>query len=258
MAQDKKKSEGNENKITREYTIPLRKKTILVPRYKKANRAVKAIKEFLVKHMKVRDRDTSKVRLDKYINEYIWYRGIKKPPAKVKVTATKDNTTGIVHVELVNIPDKLKHKKNKEEKEHKEAQDKAEKKKQEQQSMAQKAQQTMQAKGKSSEESKEQKSQEKQSSGQEASKEQSSGKQESKETETKESKKKTTKKKTTKKSTKKKAAKKKEGEEHTKSSIEASKEMEEQKAQEAKHRTDPVEESNRQPPTGEYQRHYKR
>lgn len=223
MAEDKKQTsekQNNENKITREYTIPLRKKTILVPRYKKANRAVKAIKEFLVKHMKVRDRDTNKVKLDKYINEYIWYRGIKKPPAKVKVTATKDNTTGVVHVELVNIPDKLKHKKNKEEKEQKESQQKAEQKKQEQQSMAQKAQQTMQAKGKQSSE----KSQEKEGESD--------------------------------KDSEKSPQKKKEEKEHEKSSIESTQKMEEKKEKEMKHQTESSKKGSKKPPRREYQRHY--
>ena len=38
--------------LEREYIINVRKKTMLVPTYKKANKAVKSIKEFLAKHMK--------------------------------------------------------------------------------------------------------------------------------------------------------------------------------------------------------------
>jgi len=216
MAENKKKQtsekqKDKENKISREYTIPLRKKTILVPRYKKANRAVKAIKEFLVRHMKVRDRDLSKVKLEKYINEYIWYRGIKKPPAKVKVKAEKDPSTGIVHVELVNIPEKLKYKKQKEERATKEAQERAEQKKQEQQSMAQKAQQTMQAKGKSSEKPQENQTSENQEpkKSKEDSEKQKEKSDESKKSEEKKtSEKKTTKKKSSKKSTKSKSSSK--------------------------------------------------
>src|SRR6056297_2854889 len=155
-----KKAETEGTKLTREYIIPLRKKFRVVPRYKKANRAVKAIKEFLVKHMKIRDRDLNKVKLDSYLNEYIWSRGIKKPPARVKVKAIKDSKTGIVTVELVNVPEKLKYKKQRQEKAEQKAQEKAEQKKQEQQSMMQKAQQSAKAQ-KSQEQPQEQKTEEK-------------------------------------------------------------------------------------------------
>ncbi len=105
------------NKIEREYVIPLRREWAKVPRYKRANKAVKAIKEFLVRHMKIYDRDLSKIKVDKYINEEIWFRGIKKPPARIKVKAIKEN--GIVRVELFEMPAKLKFKKAREEKREK-------------------------------------------------------------------------------------------------------------------------------------------
>ena len=50
--------------LEREYVIPLREKCRSVPRYKKTNKAVKTIKEFLVRHMKNRERDLRKNRLD--------------------------------------------------------------------------------------------------------------------------------------------------------------------------------------------------
>jgi ribosomal protein L31E len=43
--------------IEREYVIPLRNKCMTVVRYKKAPKAVKVVKEFIAKHMKVEDRD---------------------------------------------------------------------------------------------------------------------------------------------------------------------------------------------------------
>jgi len=109
------------NKIEREYVIPLRREWAKVPRYKRANKAVKAIKEFLVRHMKIYDRDLSKIKVDKYINEEIWFRGIKKPPARIKVKAIKEN--GIVRVELFEMPAKLKFKKAREEKREKVAEE---------------------------------------------------------------------------------------------------------------------------------------
>jgi large subunit ribosomal protein L31e len=102
------------NKLEREYVIPLRSKWKRVPRYKRANKAIKAIKEFLVKHMKVRDRDLKKIKIDKYLNEEVWFRGIKKPPARIKVKAIKEKD--IVKVELSEMPKKLKFKKAREEK----------------------------------------------------------------------------------------------------------------------------------------------
>ncbi len=103
-------------RIEREYTIPLREKCRVVPRYKKTNKAVKTIKEFLARHMKVRDRDLNKIKIDKYLNELVWSRGIKHPPAKVKVKAVKEAGSDIVRVEIAEMPENLKFKKAREEK----------------------------------------------------------------------------------------------------------------------------------------------
>ncbi len=109
-------SETKTDKIEREYVIPLREKCRTVQRYRKSEKAVKVIKEFLAQHMKVRDRDLNKIRLDKYVNEYIWANGIKNPPHKVKVKAIKEGD--IVRVELAEMSDHFKFKKQKEEKMH--------------------------------------------------------------------------------------------------------------------------------------------
>lgn len=109
-----KKSEPKIEKIEKEYVIPLREKVRVVPRYKKSNKAIKTIKEFLVRHMKIRDRDLKKIKIDKYLNEAVWFRGIKKPPIKIKVKAIKEGD--IVKVELAGMPQKLAFKKLREEK----------------------------------------------------------------------------------------------------------------------------------------------
>jgi len=109
-----KKPEVKKEKIEREYTIPLREKCRVVPRYKKTNKAIKTIKEFLARHMQIRDRDLKKIKLDKHINEFIWARGIKKPPAKIKIKAVKEGD--IVKAELYELPKKFKLKKAREEK----------------------------------------------------------------------------------------------------------------------------------------------
>ena len=110
-------TEKTSTKLEREYIIPLREKWIRVPRYKRANKAIRIIKEFLVRHMKIRDRDLNKVKVDRFLNEVIWARGIKHPPFKIKVKAIKEGE--IVKAELVEIPEKIKNKKLREEKREK-------------------------------------------------------------------------------------------------------------------------------------------
>ncbi len=103
------KTDTKIDKLEREYVIPLRRKWNRVPRYKRANKAIKAIKEFLVRHMRIRDRELEKIKIDKYLNEAVWFKGIRKPPIKIRVKAIKEG--GIVRVELAELPNKLKFKK---------------------------------------------------------------------------------------------------------------------------------------------------
>ena len=87
----------------REYIVPLRKGWLKVPKYKRGNKAIKTLKEFIAKHMKVYDRDLRKIKVDELVNNQIRFRGMYKPLAKIKIKAKKyDN--GIVRVELVNVP----------------------------------------------------------------------------------------------------------------------------------------------------------
>ncbi|MCX8194097.1 MAG: 50S ribosomal protein L31e [Candidatus Pacearchaeota archaeon] len=105
MAEKEKK----ETKIVleRTYTVPLRKEWLKAPRYKRSKKAVKALKEFIAKHMKVPERDINKVKIDSWVNRAIWLRGIKKPPHKITIKAVKDSE-GIVKVEFVGLPPKFK------------------------------------------------------------------------------------------------------------------------------------------------------
>src|SRR3989339_7644 len=94
--------------LERIYIIPLREKCRSVPRYKKTNKAVKTIKEFIARHMRVQNRDLEKIKIDKILNEAVWFRGIRSPPHKIKVKATKIGD--IVKVELAELSDKYKFK----------------------------------------------------------------------------------------------------------------------------------------------------
>jgi len=100
------KKEEKKESLEREYTIPLRKRAIKAPRYKRAKKAIRIIKEFLAKHMKVENRDLRKIKINKYLNQQVWERGIRNPPSKIKVKVVKRD--GIVYAELAEIPDKVK------------------------------------------------------------------------------------------------------------------------------------------------------
>lgn len=126
---DKTKDKKKEPKVIleREYIVPLRSEWLKVPMYKRANKAVKALKQFMVQHMKIYDRDLRKIKIDNVLNNEIRFRGMKKPPAKIKVLAKKyDND--IVRVELVDIPAHVKFSRLREEKEKEKSEKKAPKK----------------------------------------------------------------------------------------------------------------------------------
>ena len=105
--------------VEKEYIIPLRRECSKVAHYEKTKRAVKAIKKFVAKHMKVPDRDLDKVKLDVYLNNEIWFKGRRKPPAKIKVKVHKEGD--IVRVEFSEIPEHVKFLKAKQLKVHKKA-----------------------------------------------------------------------------------------------------------------------------------------
>jgi large subunit ribosomal protein L31e len=84
--------------LERDYVIPIRRETLKVPFHKKAKKAAKAVKEFIIKHMKSQD-----VKMGKYLNIEIWKHGMKNPPNKVKVHTTKDSQ-GKVFVEIQGAP----------------------------------------------------------------------------------------------------------------------------------------------------------
>jgi len=101
--------------LEREYIVPLRRKFLRTPKHRRVPKAVKILKQFVARHMKIYDKDMNKIKLDRYLNEELWFRGIRKPLAKVKVKCKKFES-GIVKVELSELPQALKWKKEKEEK----------------------------------------------------------------------------------------------------------------------------------------------
>jgi len=77
----------------RVYTVPLGKAWI-AQRYRRAEKAMTLLRKFTERHMK-----PTEVVIDPAVNEYIWARGIRKPPRKIRVKMTKDDE-GVVVVEL--------------------------------------------------------------------------------------------------------------------------------------------------------------
>jgi len=92
-------------KIERVYNIPLRKEFQKAPKYKRAKKAVNAVKKFLMRHMKPASDDKGRVllKLGEYLNKKIWERGIKNPPHHIKVNVVKDDD-GKVTAEIVGAP----------------------------------------------------------------------------------------------------------------------------------------------------------
>jgi large subunit ribosomal protein L31e len=83
--------------VERLYTIPLGKAYEAV-RKKRAKRAVTMVRNFIKRHMKVEEQ--AELSIDPQLNEYLWTRGIEKPPRRVRVRATKDRD-GFVKVYLI-------------------------------------------------------------------------------------------------------------------------------------------------------------
>ncbi|MBU3957848.1 MAG: 50S ribosomal protein L31e [Nanoarchaeota archaeon] len=85
-----------EQKEERVFTIPLRKAFVT----EQTNRGWKAMditRAFLERHMK------GTVKIGKSINESVWARGIKKPPRRIRVHATREMIDGgnVIFAELV-------------------------------------------------------------------------------------------------------------------------------------------------------------
>jgi large subunit ribosomal protein L31e len=85
------------------YTIPLSKAWI-VPRKKRAPKAARIVRSFVLKNMKVRteveeEEEPERLVIDNDVNEKLWSRGIEKPPRKIRVRVVRDKE-GVVTVHL--------------------------------------------------------------------------------------------------------------------------------------------------------------
>ena len=95
----KKEKAAEEEEIVEEkfYTVPLGKAWITPPR-RRAPRAMRMLKSFITKHMKLESRketeeeeeEVSRLIISNEVNLRMWSRGIEKPPRKIRVRAAKD------------------------------------------------------------------------------------------------------------------------------------------------------------------------
>lgn len=83
------------DEIERIMVIPLRA-TKQAPRTRRAKRAVKEVRETVMRHMRVSEDD---VWIDASVNEKLWENGMRNPPSKITVKAVKFED-GLVEVSL--------------------------------------------------------------------------------------------------------------------------------------------------------------
>lgn len=85
-------------KFDREYVIPLNV-ALKAPRTSKTVRAVRAIRDFVIRHAKA-----DEVIMGTSLNESVWKTGIASPPKRVRVHILKDDKTNIAYVDLPGVP----------------------------------------------------------------------------------------------------------------------------------------------------------
>lgn len=92
----RRREEIPEEEIVEEkiYTIPLRD-AWRSPRKHRTPRAIRLIRSFIQRHMKVGlkaglEEEEGRLIISNEVNEWVWRRGIEKPPRKIRVRAIKD------------------------------------------------------------------------------------------------------------------------------------------------------------------------
>ncbi len=79
---DKKTSSEQPERI---YTVPLRAEWLKGSSLKRAGRSTATVRKFLSRHMKA-----GTVKISGKLNERLWARGLKKPPASIRLKARMD------------------------------------------------------------------------------------------------------------------------------------------------------------------------
>lgn len=87
-----KEKEKEEIEIVEEriYNLPFRR-VWGTPRWKRTPRAVRMLREYVGRHMKVEN-----VVISNEVNEQIWSRGMSKPPRKLRIRVVKDKEGKVI------------------------------------------------------------------------------------------------------------------------------------------------------------------
>src|SRR3989344_7391262 len=73
------------------FTIPLRKEFLKAPIYKRTSKAVRAVKQFISRHMKAEE-----VKIGPELNLALWSKGMRNPPSRVKVKSILRDKVALV------------------------------------------------------------------------------------------------------------------------------------------------------------------
>ena len=96
------KEDSSKIVLERVYNVPLRREAQKAPKYRRAKKAMIALREFVAKHMKT---DIEDVKIGEHANLAIWKRGMQYPPHHIKVKVVKQDD-GKVVAEIVGAPEK--------------------------------------------------------------------------------------------------------------------------------------------------------
>ncbi|NIP34597.1 MAG: 50S ribosomal protein L31e [Thermoplasmata archaeon] len=84
--------------VERIYNVPLGHVKD-IPRTKRAPYAMKQIRDFVVRHMKV-DEEDEELYIAPAVNEAVWARGIQKPPSHIRIRVIRYEEEDLVEVSL--------------------------------------------------------------------------------------------------------------------------------------------------------------
>lgn len=97
--------------LVRTYVVPLRREWRRAPRHKRTPRAVRAVSNFVQRHMKAPE---GEVKITPELNKLLWENGIKNPPHKIYIDVKKDDKD-VITVQIHGRPFPVKEEKKKEE-----------------------------------------------------------------------------------------------------------------------------------------------
>ncbi|MGB9675046.1 MAG: 50S ribosomal protein L31e [Candidatus Nanoarchaeia archaeon] len=85
------------------YNVPLRRDFLKASKWRRAEKAITVLRNFVKKHTKAKV-----VKLSKWINQQIWARGSKYPPAKLSIKVLLDKDKSVANVDLLELPKEAK------------------------------------------------------------------------------------------------------------------------------------------------------